>query len=143
MKIPVISGFIELGQTWLRGRNQIKQAEVEAQLSNIKAESVTKVAIAQSKQKMAEEGQFQDYDLDRIATENMRYTWKDEILMLIIMAPIILTFLGYEERVKAGFDALGNMPDWYTWLVIGIFIVTFGMRGLLKLIINRGVSLNK
>jgi hypothetical protein len=44
--------------------------------------------------------------------------------------------VGYQEEVKAGFEAFSAMPDWYQWLVVGVYVVKFGMRGLLTKLVS-------
>jgi len=87
--------------------------------------------IYQAKIKAAERGELQDFDLDKIAMQNMEKSWKDELILIIFLAPVVLAFLGYTEIVEKGFAAIEKMPDWYMWLLVGMIVVIYGMRGLL------------
>lgn len=78
-------------------------------------------------------GQTQDYDLDKIAMQNMNKSWKDEIVLAIFLMPLVLAFFpDYVENVKAGFQAIEQMPTWYMSVIIGMIIVIYGMRGMFK-----------
>lgn len=56
-----------------------------------------------------------------IAWENLsidKSGWKDEYFTIILSIPAVLCFVpGMVEYVRAGFDALGCMPDWYQWML--------------------------
>ena len=39
--------------------------------------------------------------------------------------------VGYQVEVTAGFESFAAMPDWYQYLILGVYVVKFGMRGLL------------
>ena len=69
--IPVITSLLSLGGTWLEGKQKQTEATLEAKLVEIKADSDIKKAKATAITKMAQEGQAQNYDLDRLAMEQM------------------------------------------------------------------------
>ena len=78
----------------------------------------------------AQRGEIQDFTLDQIAMKNMEKSWKDELILIIFLTPVVMAFAGYEEVVERGFQAIEKMPDWYMWLLIGMIVVIYGMRGL-------------
>ena len=81
--IPVITSLLSLGGTWLEGKQKQTEATLEAKLVEIKADSDIKKAKAIAITKMAQEGQAQNYDLDRLAMEQMTKSWKDELLLIV------------------------------------------------------------
>ena len=92
-----------------------------------------RLAKANKALEMAKQGQEQIYDLDRIAMENMNKSIKDEIVLGIFLVPVVLAFIpGMNKYVEAGFNAINGMPNWYIALVIGMVVVIYGMRGLLR-----------
>jgi len=94
--------------------------------------------------KAAEEGQAQDYDLDKIAMRNMENSWKDEVVLIIFLAPIVLAFTPWGAGiVTAGFKAIEEMPEWYVAIVIGMVVVIYGLRGLLKAYLQRSFVISK
>ena len=112
--------------------------KVEQRFELDKLDHQAKVAAATVKLRMAEQGQQQDHDLDRIAMDNMKNSYADEIVRAIFYAPVVLAFIPkFEPYVKSGFAAIAEMPPWYMAIVIGITVQLFGLRGLFKFYLNR------
>jgi len=123
-----------------KGKQELKKAKIEAQKIIIQAEADTKKAIALSKVKMAENGQMIDANLDEIAMKQMASSWKDEFIMFIFYIPVILAFIPVTQQYALeGFEVMKQMPDWYQYSIIGILVVTFGMRGLLKSLLSKKI----
>lgn len=140
--IPIIDGIAKLGSTWLEGKNAEAQAVAAAKLVEIQANADIHKAKALSATKMAEAGQAQDYDLDRIAMEQMGKSWKDEAVLIIFLAPMVMAFIpGMDTYALAGFEVVAKMPEWYQYVIIGMIVVIYGMRGMVKSIIDK--KLNK
>lgn len=136
--IPVITSLLSLGSTWLEGKNKQAEATVEAKLVEIKAEADIKLAKATAITKMAEAGQTQNYDLDRLAMENMSKSWKDEAILIIFLAPMIMAFIpSLKDSALAGFGVIAMMPDWYRYIIIGMVVVIYGLRGLLEKVLEK------
>jgi len=136
--IPVITSLLSLGSTWLDGKNKQAEAELAAKLVEIQADSDIRVAKAMAVTKMAQEGQLQNYDLDRLAMEQMEKSWKDEVILLIFISPMVMAFIpGFEQYALAGFNVIEKMPEWYRYIIIGMVVVIYGLRGLLEKIIER------
>ena len=112
---------------YFKGKNEIKKVQVEADKLLIMAE-------AESKAKRLEREAEMDYDLDRIAMQNMDKTWKDEVILVIWLTPVVMSFIPeWQPYVVAGFASLALVPDWYMYILIGLVTVIYGMRGLLKM----------
>lgn len=138
--IPIIDGLAKLGSTWLEGRNAVAKAKTEAEMVEIQANADIHKAKALSATRMAEAGQAQDYDLDRIAMEQMSSSWKDEILMIIFLVPMVMAFVpGMEIYALAGFGVISKMPEWYQYVIIGMVVVVYGMRGMVKVMIDKRI----
>jgi hypothetical protein len=136
--IPVITSLLSLGGTWLEGKQKQTEATLEAKLVEIKADSDIKVAKATALTKMAEAGQTQNYDLDRLAMEQMTKSWKDEFILIIFLAPMIMSFIpGMEQYALAGFNVIAQMPEWYRYIIIGMVVVIYGLRGLLEKVLEK------
>lgn len=136
--IPVITSLLSLGSTWLEGKNKQAEATVEAKLIEIKAEADIKMAKATAITKMAEEGQTQNYDLDRLAMENMSKSWKDEFILIIFLTPMIMAFIpSLSDSALAGFGVIAQMPEWYRYIIIGMVVVIYGLRGLLEKVLEK------
>jgi|TARA_B110000091_G_scaffold209022_1_gene249539 hypothetical protein len=129
--LSFLNPIASLGSTYLEGKNQVAQAKSAAAIVSLKAEADVKVAGAAAAHKLAESGQTQEHSLDLIAMEQMEKSYLDEAMIALLLIPIAASFLGYQEEVTAGFESFAAMPDWYQYLVLGVYVVKFGMRGLL------------
>lgn len=119
----IVSGISD----YFKGKQEIKKVELEADKMLIMAEAQAKADRLKREAEM-------DYDLDKIAMQNMDKTWKDELILLIWLVPVILSFIPeYQHIVVNGFAALGLVPDWYMYILIGMITVIYGMRGMLKM----------
>ena len=132
----VFSPLTTLGSTWLKGRNEVSAAKSAAAIVVIQADADVKVAGAVAANKLAETGQTQEYNLDMVAMKQMEKSFTDDLMIALLLAPVVMAFIGYAEEVKAGFKAFESMPDWFQWLVIGVYVVKFGLRGLLSKILD-------
>jgi uncharacterized ion transporter superfamily protein YfcC len=140
--IPILSSLLDLGGTYLKGKQEEAKAKAEAAIVGIQAEADIKKAKAISATKRAEAGQEQNYDLDRMAMEQMNKSWKDELILVIFLAPMVLAFIpGMDKYALAGFEVIQKMPDWYQYIIIGMVVVIYGMRGMLEKIIDKKVGL--
>jgi len=138
----VISGVVNtlVGAPLERWQRR-KALKAEQQFELDKLEHETQTAKANALLEMAKSGQKNDFDLDMIATKNMEKSWKDELVLLIFLLPIVLAFIpNMQTHVLNGFTAIEKMPPWYVAIVIGMVVVIYGMRGLLKFYLSRGKS---
>ena len=129
--LSFLNPIASLGSTFLEGRNQVAKAKSEAAVVSIKAEADVKVAGARAANKLADDGQTQDYNLDAIAMNQMDKSIADDLMIALLLIPIAASFVGYQVEVTAGFESFAAMPDWYQYLILGVYVVKFGMRGLL------------
>jgi hypothetical protein len=119
---------------YFKTKQEIKKVKVEAEKKILVAEAEAKVA------RLAKEAE-QDFDLDKIAMQNMEKSWKDELILVIFMIPLVMSFIpGMQEHVEAGFKALEGTPEWYQYIIIGMIVVIYGMRGLLKKVLDKKVG---
>ena len=140
----IVSPIANIVGTYLQSKTEVMKAKTENQKIGLQADADVKVANATAAAKMAETGQMQTYDLDRIAMEQMKSSWWDEFMIFILLMPVIASFVGYAEEVAVGFKAFAeNMPEWFQYLIIGVYVVKFGMRGLLDKLLTRKIGIPK
>jgi len=120
---------------WSKGKQELKKVQLEADKTVIMAEAEAKLAVSKAKVRMAESAQSQDYNLDKIAMENMDKSYKDEYLLGLFSIPMILAFI-YPDVVAKGFTAIEGMPDWYQYSFLGMVVVIYGLRGLLTKLVE-------
>lgn len=140
--IPIIDGLVKLGAAWMDGKNAEAQAKTAANLIKIQSEADIVKAKAISATRLAEQGQAQDYDLDRIAMEQMSKSWKDELVLVIFLTPMVMAFIpGFEQYALGGFEIIDKMPEWYRYVIMGMVIVIYGLRGMAKQLIGNKLGL--
>ena len=103
-----VSGFMET-----------KKAKAKAKLTEIKA--VTALKEQQIAGKVSWEAS---------AVEQMKGSWKDELILICLLAPAVLVFVpGMTEHVERGFVALQQLPDYYKHLLYISCSASFGIKG--------------
>ena len=123
----IVSGVSD----YFKGRQEIKKVELEADKMLIMAEAQAKADRLKREAEM-------DYDLDKIAMQNMEKSWKDELILLIWLTPVVMCFIPeYHVYVTNGFASLALVPDWYMYILVGMITVIYGMRGLLRMMIEK------
>ena len=138
--LSFLNPIASLGKTYLEGKNNVAKAKSAAAIIGIEAEADVKVANAKAAHKLADNGQTQDFNLDLVAMKQMDKSLLDEIMIGLLLIPIAASFVGYQEEVTAAFKSFASMPDWYQYLVIGVYVVKFGMRGLLTKLVSGKLS---
>lgn len=108
--IPVVTEGINLIRQWLKGKQDIQAA----------------------KDTRAAELVRQQGTWEEIMAEGSITSWKDEWLTLLFSIPMILAFFpSAVPSVKAGFQALDSMPDWYQYTLSVIVAASFGVRSVI------------
>jgi hypothetical protein len=127
---------------WIQSRQEVAKAKTDAEVAVIKAEADIKVAHAISAMSRAEKGQEQNYDLDKLAMENMAKSWKDELILIVFLTPMFMAFIpGMGVYALAGFAVIASTPVWYQYIVIGMVVVIYGLRGLLEKVIDKKIGM--
>ena len=123
----IVSGVSD----YFKGKQEIKKVELEADKMLIMAEAQAKADRLRREAEM-------DYDLDKIAMQNMEKTWKGELILLIWLTPVVMCFIPeYHVYVTNGFASLALVPDWYMYILVGMVTVIYGMRGLLRMMMEK------
>lgn len=134
--LSFLNPIASIGKTYLEGKNQVAKAKSAAAIVGIQADADVKTAGARAANKLADDGQTQDFNLDLVAMQQMDKSLLDEVMIALLLVPIAASFLGYQAEVTAAFESFAVMPDWYQYLVIGVYVVKFGMRGLLTKLVS-------
>lgn len=80
---------------------------------------------------------------DMEAMRQSQFSWKDEVLMIILFLPFIASFIpGLQKYIEKGFEVIGDLPVWYQMSLVGIIAASFGLRwlfqGKVKKMVNVG-----
>lgn len=89
--------------------------------------------LRKSKIEAAIKNQGKNIDLDKAIIESNKFTYKDEAVLAVVLAPVVFVFIPnkeLQEAVRIGFATLDTMPAWYVSLVVGAIATTLGMRAL-------------
>lgn len=115
---------------YFKDKSEIRKVRNEAIKLLIMAEALSKAKRLDREAEM-------DYDLDRVAMRNMENSWKDELILLIWLTPVVISFIPeWQPYVVAGFAGLDNVPNWYVYILVGMITVIYGMREILKLLLQ-------
>ena len=81
-----------------------------------------------------------DGEWESKAVDASAHSWKDEFWTIVLSIPVFM--VGYAivvndltviDRVKQGFDALSELPEWYQYLLFIAISSSFGIKGVSKL----------
>lgn len=135
------TGIFSIGSSIVTGISDYFKGKQEVSKVQLEADKKIILAEAEAKAKRLDRESEQDYDLDKIAMQNMEKTWKDELILVVFMIPLVMSFIpSYQEYVTAGFASLALVPDWYMYILVGMITVIYGMRGMLKMLLQMAGS---
>tara|TARA_R100000951_G_scaffold20689_1_gene17292 strand:+ start:6214 stop:6606 length:393 start_codon:yes stop_codon:yes gene_type:complete len=113
----LVPGIIKTGMSIASNRRKAKELESIAEMNHA--------------QKMAD-GQIQ---FKKAVMDNQNQGWKDELVLVIVVLPIVVlswsVFSGdpqAKEKLDLFFEYFNNFPEFYKWLVLGIFGSIYGLK---------------
>ena len=94
-----------------------------------KLKGEVKIAQIQAEKKKNEDIAAGKIKWEASAVEQMKGSWKDEFVLLCLMLPAVAVFIpGWTPHIKAGFEALHELPDYYKHLLYLACSVSLGVR---------------
>ena len=103
----------------VRGFVETKKAKAELKVTEIKAATKLKEDQIAGKVKW-----------EQTAVEQMKGSWKDELILICLLVPAVAVFIpGWTPHIKAGFEALHSLPDYYKHLLYIACSASFGIKG--------------
>jgi len=119
----LIGPIADLAGTWMSSK-----------VAEKKAQSATKVAMAQAEAVVMQKKATGEIDWDLKMADASAHSWKDEWLTVLFSVPLILAFCGEWGRqiVSDGFTALEAMPQYYQYTLGTIVAASFGTRAATK-----------
>lgn len=117
----IIGEGIGVVRDMLQGWRERKQAKLQHEIKVTEATTEAKIDRMKTRQEA-------DIAWENTALVNAGI--KDEIMMVIILAPMIMCFFpGGAEYVKKGFDAMRESLPWYwEWAFFIVLASSFGVR---------------
>lgn len=114
----LLGGLTEIAKGWQE--RQTIRAESQARIEEARA-----TAAVRSLERNEEAG----IAWDKSAVDQMSTSWKDEFYVILLSVPLIMAFVpGLVQYVRAGFEVLDTMPDWYKAAVGVAVAASFGYR---------------
>jgi hypothetical protein len=86
--------------------------------------------MTQQKAKRKLYGGKEQFDMD---SEALSLSWKDELIVVVLLFPIPITFLSTfftDETITDAWNSLALMPDWYQNILMIVTLVVFGLKAL-------------
>ena len=113
----LVPGMIKTGMSIASNRRKTKELESLAEMNHA--------------QRMAD-GQI---EYKKAVMDNQNQGWKDELVLIIVVLPIVVlswsVFSGQpdaKEKLDLFFEYFNNFPEFYKWLVLGIFGSIYGLK---------------
>jgi hypothetical protein len=126
----ILGGLLGIGATAVDNwqKRQTVKAEMEAKVI---------IAEAEARVRLAERAQNAEIEWDLSSNQQMKGSWKDEWLTLLLSVPAIYAFID-PQAVLVGFQALEAMPIWYQTSLGVVVAASFGYRKLVDLFAQKG-----
>lgn len=70
-------------------------------------------------------------DWDQEALRQAQHSWKDELITIVIYAPLIVAWFR-PDLAQDWVDFVSQLPSWYQILMAGILCASFGLRWFFK-----------
>ena len=103
----------------VKGFVETKKAKADLKLTEIKAQKTLK------EQQIAGKISW-----EATAVDQMKGSWKDELILICLLVPAVAVFIpGWTPHIKAGFEALHSLPDYYKHLLYIACSSSFGIKG--------------
>jgi len=131
--------MIQIAGLLLNGVFDFFKHRSERKLIERKGELKIKSAETKAKIQRIVSGDNASINMDLISAQNRG--WEADYLLLIVTIPLILSFIpAMLSYVTQGFEALKQVPEWYMWVLLGVFIDTFGFRRMLRVVLEKYIS---
>ena len=89
-----------------------------------------KIAKIQAEKKKQEDIAAGKIKWEASAVDQMKGSWKDELILICLLAPATLVFFpGMTDHIEKGFVALQALPDYYKHLLYIACSASFGIKG--------------
>ena len=103
----------------VKGFVETKKAKADLKLTEIKAQKSLKEPQIAGK-----------ISWEATAVDQMKGSWKDELILICLLVPAVAVFIpGWTPHIKAGFEALHSLPDYYKHLLYIACSASFGIKG--------------
>ena len=114
----LIKPLLGVATSAVSGYVETKKAKADLALTEIKAQKAIKEQQIQGK-----------ISWEASAVDQMKGSWKDELILICLLVPAVAVFIpGWTPHIKAGFEALHSLPDYYKHLLYIACSASFGIK---------------
>jgi len=113
----LVPGMIKTGMSIAANRRKTKELESVAEMNHAQRMADGKISY------------------QKAVMNNQNQGWKDELVLIIVVLPIVVlswaVFSGdsqAKEKLDLFFHYFKNFPEFYKWLVLGIFGSIYGLK---------------
>jgi len=113
----LVPGMIKTGMSIAANRRKTKELESVAEMNHAQRMADGKISY------------------QKAVMNNQNQGWKDELVLIIVVLPIVVlswaVFSGdsqAKEKLDLFFHYFNNFPEFYKWLVLGIFGSIYGLK---------------
>jgi len=126
--INILSAVAGMAGNWVDGKVEETKAKAVVKVEKAKADAEVQKRIATG-----------EVDWEANMADATKDSWKDEFALVVLLLPSILVFIpSLTEHVKAGFEVLNTLPEWYQYCLYAAILSSFGLRGADKMMGMRG-----
>lgn len=106
---------------------------LDRKLEETKGKAAVAKAKAQAEAEVMKTAAANDSKWELIMAQSTQNSWKDEIITVIVLIPVVLVFIpGMEDVVKEGFNRLNDLPSWYQNILYITILAGLGLKGVDK-----------
>ena len=114
----LIKPLLGIASSAIGGFVETKKLKAEQKLTKIKADT-----------KLMEDQIAGKVKWEASAVEQMKGSWKDELILICLLAPAVAVFFpGMTDHIEWGFLALHALPDYYKHLLYIACSASFGLK---------------
>ncbi|MDD9304372.1 MAG: hypothetical protein HUK40_19320 [Desulfobacter sp.] len=145
----LFSGAVDLVKEPIKGWQERKTIKAKAAIDIAKLNAKAGVTKAEAMVEMAKNGQAIEADWDARAQEQAKFSWKDEVLMLLLFFPVGVLFASaflpakFQDQIIEAVTALEKFPTWYVVMLLGIVASVFGLRWLIGPLVQKMTNKQK
>ena len=120
---------------------EVKKIKEETKLKINKAKAALKIAEIVAKKNIVMSHSKVEGNYDVVALRQKEKTIVDDIGVGLVYVLLFCCFLPVtQEHINMGFKTLGDAPFIVQFMIIGVFVSTFGLLGLFRLLRGKGVN---
>ena len=106
---------------------------LDRKLEETKGKAAVAKAKAEAEAEVMKTAASNDSKWELIMAKSTQNSWKDEIITVIVLIPVVLVFIpGMEDVVKEGFNTLNDLPSWYQNILYITILAGLGLKGVDK-----------